>query len=89
MMVCPGFTRTNLQTRAIGSDGSVTGHPQSTFGKQDTPDNVAEAVMRGALKRKNIIVLTPVGRLSYFMHRFAPGLYEKLMAKKLRSEVER
>ena len=89
MMVCPGFTKTNLQTRAIGSDGSVTSHPQSTFGKQDTPDHVAKAVIRGALKRKNIIVLTPVGRLSYFMHRFAPGLYERQMAKKLRSEVER
>ena len=89
MMVCPGFTKTNLQTRAIGSDGSVTNHPQSTFGKQDTPDHVAEAVMRGALRRKNIIVLTAVGRLSYFMHRLAPALYEKQMAKKLRSEIER
>ncbi len=88
MMLCPGFTKTNLQTRAIGADGKVTKHPQSMLGKQDSPESVAEAVFRGALKRKNIIVLTPVGKLTHFLHRFAPALYEKQMAKKLRSEIE-
>ena len=27
--------------------------------------------------------------LYYFLHRLAPGLYESIMAKKLRSEIER
>ncbi len=89
MMVCPGFTKTNLQKRALGSDGKVTKHPQSTLGKIDSPDSVAEAMFRGAVRRKNIIVLTAVGRLTYYLHRLAPGLYEKQMAKKLRSEIER
>ncbi|HOT43442.1 MAG TPA: SDR family oxidoreductase [Spirochaetota bacterium] len=89
MMVCPGFTKTNLQTRALGSDGKVTKHPQSTVGRQDTPDHVAEAVFRGAVKRKNIIVLTAVGKLTYYLHRLAPALYERRMAEKLRSEIER
>lgn len=89
MMVCPGFTKTNLQTRAIGADGRVTEHPQSTVGRQDTPDHVAETVFRGAVKRKNIIVLTAVGKLTYYLHRVAPALYEKQMAKRLRSEIER
>lgn len=89
MMVCPGFTRTNLQTRALGSDGKVTTHPQSTVGRQDTPDHVAEAVFRGTVSRKNIIVLTTVGKLTYYLHRLAPALYERQMAKKLRSEIER
>jgi len=88
MMVCPGFTRTNLQTRALGADGRVTDHPQSTFGVLDTPAHVADAVFRGACKRKNIIVLTSVGRLTYALHRLAPGLYERQMAKKLKSEIE-
>ena len=89
MMVCPGFTRTNLQTRALGADGKVTKHPQSTFGTLDTPAHVADAVFRGALRRKNIIVLTPVGKLTYALHRLAPGLYERQMAKKLKSEIEK
>jgi NAD(P)-dependent dehydrogenase (short-subunit alcohol dehydrogenase family) len=89
MMVCPSFTKTDLQARALDSDGTVTKHPQSTIGRMDTPDHVAEAVMRGARRRRNIIVLMPFGKITYFMHRFAPALYEKLMAKKLRSEIDR
>ena len=88
MMVCPGFTKTNLQTRALGGDGSVTKHPQSTAGTVDSPDRVAEAVFRGAAARKNIVVLTTVGRITYYLHRLAPALYEKIMAAKLASEID-
>lgn len=87
MMVCPGFTKTSLQTRALGPDGSVTKHRQSTVGGMDDPDHVARAVLQGARRRKNIIILTPVGKLTYFLCRVAPALYERQMAKKLRSEI--
>jgi NAD(P)-dependent dehydrogenase (short-subunit alcohol dehydrogenase family) len=52
MIVCPGFVRTNLQTRALGADGRVTRHPQSTVGRQDSPARVADAVYRAMLKQK-------------------------------------
>lgn len=89
MMVCPGFTKTALQSRALDSDGSVTKHPQSTYGSVDTPDHVAEAVYRGAGRRKKIIVLTLVGRITYYLHRISPGWYEKMMADKMKSELIR
>jgi NAD(P)-dependent dehydrogenase (short-subunit alcohol dehydrogenase family) len=89
MMVCPGFTKTDLQTRALGFDGKIAKHPQSTIGRLDTPERVADVVFRGAIRRKNIIVLTAVGKLTYYFHRLAPIMYEKQMAKKLRSEIER
>jgi len=87
MMLCPGFTKTNLQSRALGADGSLAQHPQSTVGKIDSPERVAEAVYRGALKRRRILVLTAVGKISYLLHRLSPGLFEKIMARKLRSEI--
>jgi short-subunit dehydrogenase len=89
MIVCPGFVKTQLQTRALGGDGRVTRHPQSTAGRQDSPARVADAVYRAMLKKKNILVLSPVGKLAYWMSRFAPGLYERLMAKQLKSELTR
>ncbi len=88
MIVCPGFVRTNLQTRALGEEGLVTDHPQSTVGRQGTPEEAADAVYRGALKRKSLLVLTPVGKLSYWISRLTPDVYERMMAKKLRSELE-
>ena len=89
MIVCPGFVKTNLQTRALGCDGGITTHPQSRVGGQATPENVAEAIYKGALKRKHLLVLTPVGKISYWISRIFPILYERMMARKLKSELEK
>jgi short-subunit dehydrogenase len=89
MIVCPGFVKTQLQTRALGGDGRVTRHPQSTVGGQDSPDQIADAVYRGLLKKKNLMVLSPVGKLTYWLSRIAPSFYERLMARQLRSELIR
>ncbi len=89
MVVCPGFVETNLQTRALGADGSVTNHPQSRVGGQQTPEMVADIIYRGALKRKNQLVLTPVGKLTWWMSRLVPPLYERIMANQLKSELDR
>jgi short-subunit dehydrogenase len=88
MIVCPGFVKTNLQSRALGGDGQVTKHPQSIVGSQDTPEEAAEAIFRGAIKRKHLLVLTPIGKISYWISRIFPILYERMMARQLRSELE-
>jgi short-subunit dehydrogenase len=89
MLVCPGFVETNLQTRALGGDGRVTTHPQSMVGKPVSADSVAEDIYIGALKKKHLLVLTPVGKLTYWINRFAPRLYERLMARQLKEELMR
>ena len=89
MVVCPGFIKTNLQDRALGGDGKVTDHPQSHIGRPETPERAAEAIFRGAEKEKDLLVLTAVGKLGYWVSRLAPGLYEKRMARQLKSELER
>lgn len=89
MIVCPGFTATGIATAALDGDGRVTRHPQSTVGKQATPESVAEAVVRGAMRGKRRLVLTAVGKTTLVLTRFAPSLYEALMARSLRSELQR
>ena len=89
MVVCPGFIKTNLQDRALGGDGQVTRHPQSRIGRPDTPERAAEAIFRGAQREKDLLVLTAVGKLGYWVSRLAPGLYERRMARQFKSELER
>lgn len=89
MMLCPGFTKTQLQERALDGNGSISCHPQSKVGSEDTPERVAQAVFNGVLKRKRIVVLTPTGKMTYFLSRLAPGLYEEIMAKMLKKELIR
>ena len=89
MMLCPGFTKTNLQDRALNGNGEITRHPQSKVGREDTPEHVAEMVFRGVIKRKRMLVLTPVGKMTYWLSRLAPGLYETIMANRLKQELLR
>lgn len=89
MIVCPGFIKTNLQKRALGGDGKVTHHPQTIVGKQNTTKSVAEAIYKGAVRRKHILVLTAAGKAGYWISRIAPVLYERMMARKFRSELIR
>jgi NAD(P)-dependent dehydrogenase (short-subunit alcohol dehydrogenase family) len=89
MVVCPGFIKTHLQDRALGGDGTVTRHPQSRIGGQDTPERAAEAIFRGAEKEKDLLVLTAVGKLAYWISRVAPAFYERRMASQFKAELER
>jgi NAD(P)-dependent dehydrogenase (short-subunit alcohol dehydrogenase family) len=88
-IVCPGFTRTGITTAALDGDGSATKHPQSTMGRISEPDEVAEAVFKSAQKNRRLLVLSPVGKLTRAITRVAPGLYEKLMARSMKKELER
>lgn len=89
MMVCPGFTATNIEKNALGGDGRPTAHPRSTTGKIATPEEVAEAIYRAALRNKRLLVLSTVGKLAYLVSRFFPAYYERVMTKRLQHELER
>lgn len=86
LIVCPGFIKTNLQTRALGADGKVTDRPQSRVGKQSTPESAAEEIFKAAVKKKHLLILTFIGKLGYWVSRVAPVLYEKMMTKKISAE---
>ncbi len=89
MIACPGFIKTNLQSRALGADGRVTTHPQSVIGRPGTAEEAAEAIVQGALKRKHMVVLTVAGKLGYWISRLAPALYERIIERKFRAELDR
>ncbi len=87
MIVCPGFIKTNLQTRALGSDGKIASQEQTTVGKSDTPENVAKQIADGIIKKKSILVLTFMGKLAYLVSRLSPLLYEHLMTRQFKKEL--
>ena len=87
MIVCPGFIKTNLQTRALGSDGKLASHKQTTVGKSDTPENVAKQIANGIVKKKPMLVLTFMGKIAYLVSRFFPLLYERIMTRQFKDEL--
>lgn len=89
MIAAPSFIDTNLRHHTLGGDGEITDHPQSRVGKMASPDDVAERIVWGVEQKRTTLVLGTVGRLTRYLNALAPPVYERLMARKLRSEFER
>ena len=45
------------------------------------------AIFRGACREKNMLVLTAVGKLGYWVSRLAPAFYERQMIRRFRAEL--
>lgn len=88
MLVCPNFTRSPFEQRAMGADGRPAGTERSMTGRLAEPGEVAAAVVAGARKGKNLLVLTTLGKLAYYLSRLAPGLYARAMVRRLRTGQE-
>jgi NAD(P)-dependent dehydrogenase (short-subunit alcohol dehydrogenase family) len=88
-IACPGFTKTNIDKNALDWDGSRTLHPQSTLGKVADPWETAGVIINGAMNNRPLVIHSTVGRISYLMMKIAPGVYERMMAQSLRSELDR
>lgn len=87
LIVCPGFIRTNLQTRALGSNGKTACHEQTKIGTEDTPENAAKQIVNAIVKKKAMVVLTFIGKVSYLVSKLCPLLYEYLMTRQFKNEL--
>ena len=83
MMVCPGFTDTGIGRNALGGDGGSPSDERTTTGKPATPESVADAIAEGVARRRRLLLLSAVSRLSWWVSHLAPRLYERLMVKQL------
>ncbi len=88
LMVCPSFTTTPFEGRALGPSGDRVARPRSKVGKEATPESVADAIHDAVLANKQLIVLSPVGKLAVWLSRIAPALYQRSMTKSLKSELD-
>lgn len=83
-MVCPSFVRTEIGARALGGDGGPATEPRTEVGRPLEPDAVAREVVRAVRRRRRLLVLSPVGKLAWWVSRLAPGVYEAMMVGRLR-----
>ncbi|MEL6182100.1 MAG: SDR family oxidoreductase [Myxococcota bacterium] len=83
MMVCPTFTRSAFEQRAMGPDGNPAGTKRTTTGTMAEPQDVADAVIDGACRGRTLLVLSTTGKLAYFLSRLAPGYYARAMVRRL------
>ena len=88
MLVCPSFVATQIDRNALGGDGQPVRHAQVTTGGRLSPGEVAEQVFAGAVRDSRLLLVGRTARAAWWLSRFAPALYERLMARRLRGELE-
>jgi NAD(P)-dependent dehydrogenase (short-subunit alcohol dehydrogenase family) len=88
MMVCPSFIATHIDRNAIGGDGLPVRHAQVTIGSALAPEAVASRIWEGARCSRRLLLVGRTAWAAWWVSRLAPGLYEKLMARRLSGELE-
>ncbi len=82
-LVCPSFVDTGIGRRALGADGRAAEEEARTgVAHAVSPVEAAEAIFRGVSKRRRIVWVGREARAAWWMTRFAPRIYEHLMARR-------
>jgi NAD(P)-dependent dehydrogenase (short-subunit alcohol dehydrogenase family) len=87
-VACPSFIATNIGVNAIGGDGRPVRHAQVMTGRPLTPEAAAAALLDGAKAGRRLVLIGPTARQAWLLSRLAPALYERIMARRLRAELE-
>ena len=90
LVVCPSF----IDTQADNPTGTAlypgTGRPGQatrTVGSPMTSDEAARAIVEAIAQDRRFLLLGRVAKLSWWLSRLLPGVFERIMARQTRAEV--
>lgn len=89
LVVRPGFVATGMSKRALDERGAVAKHDQQPVGKRMSPQEAADQIVRAAARGQRELVLTSVGKMSWWLTRLVPRAYAALMRRSQRAELAR
>ncbi len=88
LLVCPAFIDTGIDRAALGGDGHPAAQRRLTAGRQATPDEVALAILQAAEKGRQLLRHGLTAHAAWWLSRLWPRLYARLMARRLRGEID-
>ena len=87
MIACPSFIATGIDQAALGGDGHPAARPRRTTGREASPQDVADAVFRAALRAEPLLLFSGTSQAAYWLSRLWPRRYAAVMRRKLKSEI--
>jgi len=88
LVVCPGFTSSNIRNAALTADGTVQGESPRDEKKMMTSDEVAERTYKAAKKGKRDLILTRDGKLAVLLNKIIPSRLDKMVYKMMKKEPD-
>lgn len=78
-IVCPGYIRTNASFNALEGDGKPFNKWDKDIQRGMPPDKCASKIVRAIERRRREVNVCGRERLGLFLHRFAPGLFHRII----------
>jgi len=88
LVICAGFTRSDIRKRALTADGSPQGFTPREEEKMMTPEQVARKIYRAVKHRRNYRILTLEGKMTAMIKRIAPHVLELAAYVKMKNEPD-
>lgn len=87
LMVCPSFIQAPPEAKDASSEKNSIYQNKKTIGKTVSAETIAQDIYLYCQKNKPLLVAGKMGKMSYWMHRFSPKTYERVMINNLKGEV--
>ena len=88
LLVCPSFIATRIDRNALGAHGRRGS--ASTGGRRAGRCNRTTSrtrIFRACARSQRLLLIGRTARAAWWLSRFAPALYERIMARRLRDEM--
>ena len=91
LIVCPSFVDTQRDHPGAGSPYAGAARPGSaraTVGEVISPESAARQIVAAAAARRRLLLVGRVAKQSYWVRRLYPRLYDAIMLRRARRELE-
>jgi len=89
VLICaPGYTASNIRNTALTKDGTTQSESPLDEKKLMQPEEVAAAIVKAIKKRKNVLVLTTLGKMTVLLNKFFPKFMDKMVYNTIAKEKD-
>lgn len=88
LVACPGFTASNIRSRALAGDGRPQGESPRDEQQMMSAEEVAGLICKAVKRRKRDLVLTVNGKLAVWLNRLFPSWSDRLVFNHMAKEPD-
>ena len=88
LVVCPGFTSSNIRNVALNADGQAQGESPRDEKKMMSSEEVAERTYKAGLQKKRDLILTFQGKLAVLLNKIIPSRLDKMIYSMMKKEPD-
>ncbi|MEP0985382.1 SDR family oxidoreductase [Ekhidna sp.] len=88
LVVCPGFTSSNIRNAALTADGEAQGESPRNEKKMMSSEEVAKRTFKAAKKKKRDLILTFEGKMAVLLNKIIPSRLDRMIYNMMKKEPD-